>query len=179
MKYLSLCSLLFVVLAFGCKKEPAEKPTDEAPYYVGTAKWEMDGKIWNGVTSAILKVHRDDSVYSLKIYRNSASLNLVFHDFKLKTGNQLFTNCDFSIPDNCMYPDLTFSNGDVIYDYYEMWDLDNVATYFEITDFDLEKETAKGKFQVVLQHLSPEHYPGPDTLVLLNGKFDTLIKTKW
>lgn len=179
MKNLSICSFLLVVLAFGCKKEPTEEPA-EPPYYVGTAKWEMNAENWNGVASAIMKNNNEDSTYDLHIFRNSASLNLKFKKIKLQTDKQVITPCTPSNPHNCPYADLYYGVGDVFYDAYRDIASNSIENYIEITALDLKKKTAKGKFQVVMglefPNVADDPNPSPDTLVLLNGSFETLIK---
>jgi hypothetical protein len=168
-----------MMLAFGCCKAPIEEPLAETPFYVGTAKWELDNDISDGLASAINERFANAGDYSVHFYRNFTAQNFHFTGVKLELGTQQLVTGVVQPAANIPTADFYHAHGDAIYDTYHLIELDSVENYFEITSIDPKTNAVEGKFQAAFAIDSPDFTPNPagdpDTVVFRNGSFKTLI----
>ncbi len=166
------------MLAFGCCRDKAEAPIIEDPLYVGTAKWELDNDISNGLATAVDSWNVPADYYNVSFYRNFTGQNFYFRGFKLELGKQSLV-INTPTADNVPSADFYHANGDVIYDIYHLIEMDSVENFFEITSFDTQRREIEGRFQAAFAlnagFPTPNPAGDPDTVVFRNGTFKTLI----
>lgn len=177
MKALILSSALFLLLLLGCCKGMEEEMV-ETPYYIGTAKWELINDTNYGLAAAIYKRNDNDDDFGLSLYRNLTAHNLHFYGFRLDIGKQKLV---IDSPNTANIPSVDFyhANGDVVYDFYHLIELDSVENFFEITSIDSKTQEVQGRFQAAFAIDSNEFNVNPagdsDTVVFRNGIFKTKI----